>query len=170
MKIFLVGMMGAGKTYVGKEIAKKLKLRWYDLDALVEMHEGKSINDIFDEDGEVYFREVEAKILRWFADNKNFVLSTGGGTPCFHKNMNWMNENGVTLWLDMPIDVIHARLLKEQDTRPLIRGLNPEQLTEFLINRRKQRAPDYYSKAKIHVSRPEATVQQMIKRIKYYYA
>src|ERR1700694_3998885 len=114
MKLFLIGMMGTGKSHWTKKLSKKLKSGGYDLDYLIESHEEKTIAEIFSEDGESYFRRSEAKILRWFAEKKTFVLATGGGTPCFHENMDWMNEHGVTVWIDEPIDVLVERLIPEK--------------------------------------------------------
>jgi len=147
MKIFLIGMMGSGKSYCAKKIAKKLKLAAYDLDNLVEMTEDLTIAEIFEEEGEEYFRKLEAKILRWFGEKKNFVLATGGGTPCFHKNIDWMNENGITIWLNEPIDVLVERLKPEKDHRPLISELSDEELGSFLTNKLAERTP-FYSQAK----------------------
>ena len=147
MKIFLIGMMGSGKSYCAKKIAKKLKLAAYDLDNLVEMTEDLTIAEIFEEEGEEYFRKLEAKILRWFGEKKNFVLATGGGTPCFHKNIDWMNENGITIWLNEPIDVLVERLKPEKNHRPLISELSDEELGSFLTNKLAERTP-FYSQAK----------------------
>ena len=147
MKIFLIGMMGSGKSYCAKKIAKKLKLAAYDLDNLVEMTEDLTISEIFEEEGEEYFRKLEAKILRWFGEKRNFVLATGGGTPCFHNNIDWMNENGITIWLNEPIDVLVERLKPEKYHRPLISGLSDEELGSFLTNKLAERTP-FYSQAK----------------------
>jgi shikimate kinase len=81
-KIFLLGMMGAGKTFWAEKLKKKLKIPAYDLDSLVEMMEEKTIAEMFAEDGEDFFRKAEAKMLRMFKEKKSFILSTGGGTPC----------------------------------------------------------------------------------------
>ena len=140
-------MMGSGKSYCAKKIAKKLKLAAYDLDNLVEMTEDLTIAEIFEEEGEEYFRKLEAKILRWFGEKKNFVLATGGGTPCFHKNIDWMNENGITIWLNEPIDVLVERLKPEKNHRPLISELSDEELGSFLTNKLAERTP-FYSQAK----------------------
>ena len=143
MTIFLIGLMGSGKSYWGKKLGKKLKTGAYDLDYLVETNEEKTISEIFEEDGEEYFRKSEAKILRWFAQKKVFVLSTGGGTPCFHDNMAWMNKHGLTIWLDEPVDVLVERLKTEKNHRPLIKKLDESQLHDFLTAKREERIPFY---------------------------
>jgi shikimate kinase len=143
MKIFLTGMMGTGKSYWSKLLSKKLKAGGYDLDFLIESHEEKTISEIFAEDGEEYFRKTEAKVLRWFGEKKMFVLATGGGTPCFHDNMGWMNKHGITIWIDEPVEILAARLLPEKADRPLIRDLSDEELLNFLAKKRAERESFY---------------------------
>ncbi len=150
MKIFLLGMMGSGKSYWKQHLAKMLKTGGYDLDFIIEAQEEKSISELFNEDGEKYFREIEAKLLRWFAEKKIFVLATGGGTPCFHENMKWMNEQGITIWIDEPIEVLTERLLKEKSHRPLISHLDENGIIEFLKNKYNERK-QYYSQSTHHL-------------------
>lgn len=142
-KIFLIGMMGSGKTFWAEKLKEKLKLPAYDLDALIEMMEEKTIAEIFEEDGEEYFRRAEAKMLRLFAEKKQFILSCGGGTACYHDNMIWMNKNGITIWLDEPAEVLSARLSKEKKHRPLIKNLDDDALKEFLTKKLEERIPFY---------------------------
>ncbi len=148
--IFLIGLMGSGKSHWGKKLAKKLQTGAYDLDYLVETNEEKTISEIFAEDGEEYFRKSEAKVLRWFAQKKVFVLATGGGTPCFHDNMAWMNKHGLTIWLDEPVDVLVHRLGPEKSHRPLIKDLHGSQLNDFLTAKREERMP-FYSQAQFRL-------------------
>ncbi len=143
MKIFLIGMMGSGKSFWCKKLSKKLKSGGYDLDFLIESHEEKTIAEIFAEDGEDYFRRSEAKILRWFGEKKTFALATGGGTPCFHENMDWMNKNGITIWIDESIDMLVERLKPEKAHRPLIQKLSDEELHSFLTAKLVERFPFY---------------------------
>lgn len=143
MKIFLIGMMGAGKSYWTKKLSKKLKLGGYDLDSLIELHEEKTIAEIFTEDGEAYFRKTEAKLLRWFGEKKGYVVATGGGTPCQEENMQWMNSQGITIWIDEPVEVLVERLKPEKEHRPLIRDLSDEALHDFLVKKLVERYPFY---------------------------
>lgn len=145
-RIFLIGMMGSGKTYWAEKLKKKFKVPAYDLDSLVEMMEEKSISEMFIEDGEEHFRKAEAKMLRMFKEKKQFILSCGGGTPCFNDNMNWMNKNGITVWIDESLDVLVSRLIPEKEHRPLIKDLDDNQLEKFLSEKLKEREP-YYSQA-----------------------
>jgi len=148
MKIFLIGMMGCGKSFLSQQIAEKLQLPIYDLDKLIENEEQDSIVEIFAKKGEKYFRELETKILISFSNKENFVLATGGGAACFNNNMEWMNEQGITVWLNETIDIITERLLKEKTQRPLIKNFKDDELKEFLINMLVQRKK-YYEQATI---------------------
>ena len=148
-KIFLVGMTGSGKSYFSKQLAESLCCNAFDLDDVIELNEKKTISQIFSDDGEEYFRNIEAKILRSFATEKNFVLATGGGAPCFHNNMQWMNENGLTVWLNEKIEVLVERLKQEKQQRPLIKNLSDDELKNFLSNKLAERKP-FYGQAKIH--------------------
>ena len=150
MKVFLIGMMGCGKSYWKKKIAAKHKIGGYDLDFLIESHEEKTISEIFAQDGETYFRKTEANILRWFAEKKAFVLATGGGTPCFHHNMEWMNEQGITIWIDESIEMITQRLLSEKQQRPLISQVANEELENYLALKLKERS-SFYHQATYHL-------------------
>ena len=166
MKIFLIGMMGAGKSYWKQKLAKKLKVGGYDLDFIIESHEEKTISEIFSEDGEEYFR-TEANMLRWFKEKKAFVLATGGGTPCFHHNMEWMNEQGLTIWLDEPVEVIAKRLLPEKEHRPLIKQLSDYQLEDYLAQKLKERRT-FYQQAACHITGTDLNDATMAKIIKQY--
>jgi shikimate kinase len=150
MKLFLIGMMGAGKSHWSKKLSKKMKVGGYDLDFLIESNEEKTIAEIFAEEGEAYFRRSEAKILRWFGEKKAFVLATGGGCPCFENNMDWMNAQGKTVWIDESVDVLLERLKPEKSHRPLIRNLSDEELRGFLTNKLVERYP-FYCGAQYHL-------------------
>lgn len=131
-RIFLIGMMGAGKSHWLKSLAKWNKSVGYDLDALIEMNEEKTIAEIFSEDGEAYFRKAESKILKWFKEKKKYVVATGGGTACFQENMDFMKKEGVVIWLDESIDILVKRLAVEKAHRPLIANLSDQELAAFL--------------------------------------
>ncbi len=112
-------------------MAKWNKCVGYDLDALIEMNEEKTIAEIFNEDGEDYFRKAEAKILRWFKEKKKFIIATGGGAPCFHENMHWMKKEGIVIWLDESVEVLVKRLSPEKQQRPLIANLSDSEIARF---------------------------------------
>ncbi|MEN9685487.1 MAG: hypothetical protein RLZZ28_1273 [Bacteroidota bacterium] len=159
--------MGSGKTYWTKKLSKKIKAGGYDLDFLIESHEEKTIAEIFTEQGEEYFRKWEAKILRWFKEKKSFVLATGGGTPCFFDNMAWMNEQGITIWLDEPVDTLMERLLPEKDHRPLIKNLSHNELERFLTDKLVERYP-FYHQAAHHLKAGEINDSNLAKIILQY--
>lgn len=142
--------MGTGKSHWTKKLSKKHRVGGYDLDYLIESHEEKTIAEIFSEDGEPYFRKSEAKILRWFGEKKAFVLSTGGGTACFHENMDWMNRTGLTVWIDEPIEVLTERLIPEKAHRPLIQNLSDTELHHFLAGKLAERSV-FYQQATYHL-------------------
>ena len=128
--IFLIGFMGSGKTHWGKLWADHHNLNFYNLDTIVEANEGMTINSIFHEKGEAHFRASETKALHFFAFQKNFILATGGGTPCFNQNMEWMNEHGITIYLKPSITTLADRLINETQNRPLIKDMDR---TELLV-------------------------------------
>jgi shikimate kinase len=155
-KIFLIGMMGSGKSYWVKKISKWIKSAGYDLDDLIEMNEEKTIAEIFSEDGEDYFRKTESKILKWFKEKKKFALATGGGTPCNQDNMDWMKKEGVVIWLDESIEVLVARLSTEKAHRPLIANLDDQDIAKFIQGKLLERTP-FYQQAHYRLSTDQIT-------------
>ena len=119
----LVGLPGVGKTTLGRELAAHFNRPFLDLDAAIEARTGRSVREIFAAEGETGFREAEAAVLREVLGRSGppLVLATGGGTPCFHGNMELLNQAGPTLWLDVPVDVLAARLPPDEVAkRPLM--------------------------------------------------
>ncbi|MBV9960621.1 MAG: shikimate kinase [Parafilimonas sp.] len=151
MRIFIIGLMGSGKSFWTDKLSSSLNIPAFHLDDEIEKAEGKAVAEIFTEKGEDYFRKRESEVLKNFAGKKNFILSTGGGAPCFFDNMEWMNANGITIWIDEPIEIIASRLQKEKSHRPLIANIQDEQLINFLSGMRDKRKP-FYSKAKYHLN------------------
>lgn len=146
-RIFLVGYMGAGKTTLGRALAKKLGLPFIDLDSYIEERFHKTISQIFAEKGEEYFRDLERRMLHEVGDFENVIISTGGGTPCFFDNIEYMNSQGTTVYLDVPIERLFIRLSIARNKRPLIKDKNDEELRTFIIDQLAARAP-HYSKAR----------------------
>jgi shikimate kinase len=145
-KIFLIGLMGSGKTYWKNRLSKKYEIRGYDLDYIIETFEEKTIVELFEEFTETGFREIEAAALRMFQQNAAYILSTGGGTPCFHDNMDWMNQQGITIWLDVSNQLLTQRLMAEKEHRPLIKNLSDKEIANF-INLQFWERLKYYEKA-----------------------
>jgi shikimate kinase len=167
IRIFLIGMMGSGKSYWAEKLKKKFKIPAYDLDALIEMMEEKTVAEIFEEDGEEYFRKAEAKMLRLFAEKKTFILSCGGGTACYNDNMNWMNKQGITIWLDAPVETLAERLSKEKFKRPLIKALSDLSLKDFL-NKKLEEREAFYNRAAYRLSEEDLNENAFSKILKEY--
>jgi shikimate kinase len=161
--IFLIGFMGSGKSHEGRLLSKQTGLPFIDLDEWIQQQEGRSITEIFNTDGEMYFRDCETAQLQLacasFSDDLAIdiggkrlkgIVATGGGTPCFHGNMDWMNDHGITIWLNSSIAVLAERLKCEKAKRPLIAKINEEELKEFIEKKIEERKP-YYSKANIEI-------------------
>ncbi|HNM34793.1 MAG TPA: shikimate kinase, partial [Chitinophagaceae bacterium] len=134
----------------------------YDLDQIIEKRAGVEINNIFEEQGELYFRKIETEELGKFENKNNLVLATGGGTPCFNNNMNWMNKHGITIWLNEPLDIICERLMKEKATRPLLK--NKKNIEPYLKELLASRI-DFYKKATYHFTYSDYNFNNLISTI-----
>ena len=149
LRIFLIGFMGSGKTHWGKIWALQKGLGFYDLDEIIETKEGRSIAEIFEKDGEGYFRSIETKALQQFAEKDGCIIACGGGAACFNDNMQWMNEHGITIYLSASPQHILSRVKEEEkDKRPLINKLNQAELLFFIEQKLKERE-SFYNQAKI---------------------
>ena len=124
MKIVLLGYMASGKSLIGRELAKVLKMDYLDLDDFIEKNEGKSIEKIFLEKGEIFFRKIENSYLQALISSKNnLVLSLGGGTPCFTNNLELLKNNKeiTTFFLNVPVSELAKRLMSDKENRPLVK-------------------------------------------------
>jgi shikimate kinase len=168
MKIFLVGLTGSGKSTLGKELAKSLKLSFVDLDDYIIEKEGKTIQEIFETYGEDYFRNLEHKSILELCKQKKIVIATGGGAACFHDNMTIMNIAGITLFLDVPPKIVADRLIQVQDrqNRPMLANKTNEQIVALMEDLYEKRLP-YYNEAKLIVagSDLESTHQATLHKI-----
>ena len=150
MHVYLIGMPGAGKSTVGKVLAEKLGRTFVDLDAAIEKMAGKSIPEIFEKFGENYFREIENEALKTvsFSEEK-LVIATGGGTPCFHDNLDVMKNHGQVLYLKVAPEILAERLMAlPLNSRPLLKEKSNSQLLSYLNQTLTARAP-FYEKAGI---------------------
>lgn len=151
MRIFLIGFMGSGKTHWGIRIANKLQIPFYDLDAVIVQVEGMSISEIFAVKGEEYFRYMEKQTLEDLVTKEdNFVLSAGGGTPCFFNNIDFMKRNGRVVWLNTSLEALNQRLLKEKMSRPLLKGISEAGIRAYIIRKLSERKM-YYEQADLMV-------------------
>ena len=146
IRIFLTGFMGAGKTTLGRAFAKDTGLSFIDLDWYIEERYHKTIGELFAERGENGFRELERKMLMEVGMFENVVISTGGGTPCFSDNMEFMNANGVTVLLQASEAVLFRRLSVARMQRPKLKNLTDEELKQYIVDAQEQRRI-YYEKA-----------------------
>ena len=163
MKIFLIGFMGSGKTHWGKLLSSKLQLPFRDLDSLIVEKEQRSVSEIFAAEGEEYFRYKEMEMLEDLVGREeNFILSCGGGTPCFFNNIEFMKKSGKVVWLNTSVEVLKERLLKERMSRPLIREVSDEELKRFIIRKLSERKM-YYEQADVMVNEESITLEELIR-------
>ena len=131
-RIYIIGFMGSGKTTAGKKLASLLGWSFVDLDKEIEEYSGKTIPEIFSQNGEDHFRKVESSVLKNFKNETNIVVSTGGGTPCNGDNMNYMLKTGLTIYLKLTPGQLKSRLVEAKAERPLIKDLNNNELLRFI--------------------------------------
>lgn len=143
MRIYLVGFMGSGKSHTGRQLAQLLGYPFLDLDALIEERAGMDIPSIFAREGENGFRQREREALHSTRRLEEIIVACGGGAPCFFDNMEWMNQHGLTIYLEAPVPVLAQRLMPGREHRPLIAGLAEEDLPAFIEEKLANRDPIY---------------------------
>ena len=146
-RIIIIGYMGAGKTTVGKALSKQLNMPFYDLDWYIESRMRKTVKEIFDERGEEGFRIIEHNLLHEVAEFEDVIISCGGGVPCFYDNMEYMNQQGETVYLKATPEVLYGHLKMGKSVRPLLENKTQEEVKDFIYEQLKIREP-YYNKAK----------------------
>lgn len=146
-RIILIGYMGAGKTTIGKALAKALGVTFYDLDWYIETRMRRTVKQIFDDEGEEGFRRIEHNMLHEVAEFENVVLSCGGGTPCFYDNIDYMNRQGQVVYLKASPEVLYEHLKMGKSVRPLLLGKAPDEVRRFIVGQLAQRER-FYSKAR----------------------
>ncbi len=145
-KLFLIGFMGCGKSFLGKKLARALDFGFLDMDEYIQTTTSMKISEIFREYGEPGFRDMERKCLGLIPPNKRLIIATGGGTPCFFNNVDVMNAKGLTIYLKAEEEILLKRLKAERRHRPLIANLKHEELSHFIRKKLVEREP-YYQKA-----------------------
>lgn len=165
MKIFLIGFMGSGKTTLGKYAAKHLGLGFMDLDQLIEANVGLSIPDMFREKSEQFFRETERDVLREVCDAEgDYLVSCGGGTPCWFDNMERMNKSGITIYLDISSARLTDRIRKSKSQRPLLQNVKGDlqiHIHKLLLERTK-----FYSQARVMIPEEKANKKDILEIIR----
>jgi shikimate kinase len=164
MIIFLIGFMGSGKTHWGKLWAAKANINSIDLDAEIEKAVGKTVAQIFEEDGEDFFRQKETQVLQNVKLSQPAVVACGGGTPCFNNNLAWMNEHGKTIYLKTSVSTILQRVLLEQEKRPLLKKMNTAELQFFIEQKLKEREV-FYNGASVCLEENELSKEVILRMI-----
>ena len=163
--IFLTGFMGSGKSTAGKALAPLLKTRCIDLDEYLEKKEGRTIPEIFESEGEAKFRELEKTYLHELIKLKDpHIISLGGGTVCFFDNLEKIKEKGIIIYIDVPVEVLAARIKESNSTRPLLKELSQEELIkniEEILSVRKK----FYEQAHLTVNGLILTPQLLKQKI-----
>ena len=149
--------MGCGKTHWGKLLGQKLNMPFFDLDEKIAEHEGRSIPGIFAREGEEYFRLLEKDVLHLLTEShETFVMATGGGTPCFYNNIDYLKKKGTVVWINCSTDCLYHRLLKEKAQRPLISNIPDNELKSYIIKKYSSRKI-FYQQANVIL--PEETIE-----------
>lgn len=135
--------MGSGKSFFGKYLSQKFNLNYLDLDEFIETSMKLSIPQIFHSSGEKGFREYEANLLRKTIDFNKNIISCGGGTPCFHDNMKWIKDHGISIYLKTSEELLFKRLNNQKEGRPLISSMLDDDLKHFISMKIKEREKFY---------------------------
>ena len=179
MIVFLLGFMGSGKSFYAKGMSEHLHVPFVDLDQFIEEDQSMTIGEIFEKLGESAFRTLESVAIKQvYADilarstktkHKNDILgiiSCGGGTPCFNDNMDWMNQHGLTVWINPAEEIILERLMKERKTRPLVAALTEDALKDF-IHRTLMERKSYYEKAQTVICQSDIPISEFVNTVNH---
>ena len=167
MKIVLLGYMASGKSTIGREISKKLDMKFIDLDDYISKREKRSISEIFKVEGEIYFRKIESSYLGEILNSKDsFILSLGGGTPCYSNNMEViLNSEASSIYVKVDIKTLASRLTTEKNKRPLVADLEDDKLLEFVAKHLFERR-FFYEQASITVHTEDKSIEEIITEIR----
>lgn len=163
--IYIIGFMGSGKTTAGKKLASLLGWSFIDLDKRIEEYAGKTIPEIFSQSGEDYFRIIETQLLRNLKMCTKTVISTGGGTPCYIDNMDYMIETGLTIYLKLTPAELKSRLSQSKGKRPLIKDLDQNELTSFIKEKLAVREK-WYERSDITIDGIDLDINLLLSHVK----
>mgnify|MGYP006096616861 CR=1 FL=1 len=166
MLVFLIGYMAAGKSSVGEELAKAMGYKFLDTDLWIEARSCKSITQIFNEQGEAYFRSKEKECLEFLIDQDKLVIATGGGMPCFNHLMDLMNEMGETVYLNASEETLLKRLQSDSLNRPLLNSAHPSQILSSTLSSHLKKRTLFYTAAKHSFNVDGKTVLKISQEIK----
>ena len=167
MNIILLGYMGVGKSLIGQHLSSILNQKFIDLDEYIETKKSKSIHDIFKDSGDIYFRKIESQLLNdCLLNNSNIILSVGGGTPCYNKNMSLINSNNnISVYLKNKNVELAKRLFQIKECRPLISNIESvEKMIEFVSKHLFERS-FFYEKAEIKINVDNKSIPEIIGEI-----
>ncbi len=167
MLVFLIGYMGCGKSSLGRPLAKRLGLKFIDMDAEIEQRCGMSVQQLFADRGEETFRSLERELLGELTSIDDAVVATGGGAPCFFDNMELMNGAGVTVYFKLTPEELAARLEHGKAKRPLLCGKSQQELVEYIREDLKQREP-FYSRARLIVACGSMSDEYIARHVEMY--
>lgn len=166
-KILLTGYMASGKSVVGKVLADELGVEYFDLDKLIEQKNNKSVQEIFDQNGEIFFRKQEHLLLNeWIEQPQSFVLSLGGGTPCYANNhLVFQREDVLSVYLKAKVTTLADRIEADEDNRPLLSNISDKKsyIGQHLLER-----SFYYNQAKFSVNTDDKTIEEIVTEIKLF--
>ena len=167
MKIVLLGYMASGKSTIGREISKKLDMKFIDLDDYISKREKRSISEIFKVKGEIYFRRIESLYLSEILNSKDrFILSLGGGTPCYSNNMELiLNSEASSIYIKAGIKTLVSRLTAEKNKRPLVAELEDDKLVEFVAKHLFERR-FFYEQASMTVNTEDKSLEEITTEIR----
>lgn len=169
MKIYLIGLPSSGKTTLGKQLAHSINSKFIDMDELIEEKENKTIAEIFAQQGEEHFRKIEKQTLTEMIalEDEKQIISTGGGAPCFFDNMRQMNEDGLTVYLNVsPQELVKRLKGSGTATRPLLQG-KKEQVLEDELSKKLAQRNQFYLQAKHILEGDRLHINDLINLVKY---
>ena len=159
--------MASGKSTIGSALSKKLYMNFIDLDAYISKQENSTIPEIFKLKGEIYFRQIESKYLKEILNlQEDFVLSLGGGTPCYANNMDLiLNSKAKSIYINVKLPTLVARIIQEKSNRPLVANLDDEKITEFVAKHLFERR-FYYEQAELHLNTNDKVIEEIVSEIR----
>jgi shikimate kinase len=168
-RIFLIGMMGAGKSYRAQKLSGYFDIPWYDTDVMIEQEAGKTITEIFTEEGgEQKFRMMEHELLLRYPWPEGCIVSCGGGMPCYYDNLDKMMDLGLVVWLNPEITMLSERLWKETSHRPMVVNSATREALEERLTRLFAERESIYKRAPIEVKgnpAPKEFIETILARI-----
>ncbi|MFH1161179.1 MAG: shikimate kinase [bacterium] len=164
MRIYLIGYMASGKSWLGQELATKTGYPFTDLDELFEVRYRLSILDFFEKYGEPLFRNLERELLRETESLPQAIISTGGGAPCYSDNMQFILRSGISAYLRMPLPDLLQRISGIKKKRPLLKYVSPEKMEDFVRAQLVEREP-FYLQANFTFNGPDYPADEIIRKL-----